>query len=402
MPLVFIHGASGRVGPDYEPNRNARRAMFRRFTLPAVSQAPADVGFFDPTFGHVGSSYAWDHASLPSDKVQAMGGQDELALQLIAEVQPTFVRAEGTSVLAELARRGSLADAVDVLWGVAMDDLEDGQQDATADLAARAVAYADANHQPDWLKGVATDQIFVARLRKAISEETPAGADGGAAGRRVESLGAAELWDQLAGAAGRIGNAIGLGASFLVGRFLRRRLHIGASLTIGDVLLYMAERGSPSRPGPIVKAVLEGPEGLEAAAKLRTNDDPLIVVGHSLGGIIAYDVLSGFRPDIQVDHLVTVGSQVGVIEELKQFLVSDKAVGNRGRLKKVPKRPNIASWINVFDTNDFISFVVEPIFEGSSDFRYATGETSLTAHGSYFRRPTFYERLGVRLKGGRG
>ena len=64
----------------------------------------------------------------------------------------------------------------------------------------------------------------------------------------------------------------------------------------------------------------------------RTPDDPLIIVGHSMGGIILYDLFTSYVPtlmnDLVVDHYVTVGSQVGFMQEMDHF-PANKGV-NRG------------------------------------------------------------------------
>jgi hypothetical protein len=58
---------------------------------------------------------------------------------------------------------------------------------------------------------------------------------------------------------------------------------------------------------------------------------------------------------------------------------------------------NIKRWVNVLDPNDIFSFRAEGVFDGVNDFLYETGFGLMEAHSGYFRRPSFYRRLGERL-----
>jgi pimeloyl-ACP methyl ester carboxylesterase len=164
---------------------------------------------------------------------------------------------------------------------------------------------------------------------------------------------------------------------------------------MGDILVYMAERGTRETPGPIIATVIAE---IENAVGEKSPDDPkLILVGHSLGGIILYEILSYYRPDIAVDVFASVGSQIGVLEEVKVLKASDRAIGPKESQKRVPPLSNVERWINIYDLNDPGSFATERIFEGSSDFRYTTGLSPRAAHSGYWIRPSFYERLAARV-----
>jgi pimeloyl-ACP methyl ester carboxylesterase len=122
------------------------------------------------------------------------------------------------------------------------------------------------------------------------------------------------------------------------------------------------------------------------------DDSMLVVVGHSLGGVIAYDLLTAFRPDIEVDLLVTVGSQVALLEELTLLASpSDPSVPGRDT-PRVPRPPNLRAWLNVFDETDLLGFQAGSVFEGVSDHRYQTGAI-IGAHGRYLDGLRFHRRL---------
>ena len=137
---------------------------------------------------------------------------------------------------------------------------------------------------------------------------------------------------------------------------------------------------------------------LHAASAAKTDgDDKLIVIAHSFGGEIVYDILTKFDPGLSIDVLITVGSQVGLFEEMKLYLASDDMYPDDAGHAKVPMPSNLKRWLNVFDPNDVLSFLAEPIFAGVQDFKYDTGFSTLQAHGGYFLRPSFYSRLAARL-----
>ena len=174
----------------------------------------------------------------------------------------------------------------------------------------------------------------------------------------------------------------------------RAQIHATLSLFIGDILVYLKDRGTASNPGAIPRRVIQA---LDEANRARTAGDPyVVVVGHSMGGNILYDVLTHYRPDIEIDALITVGSQVGMFEEMKIFHESDPAIPATPT-DRVSKPGGTKHWLNVFDTQDILSFVTAGVFSDVEDFLYSTGTSAMGAHGSYFKRPSFHKRLNERL-----
>jgi pimeloyl-ACP methyl ester carboxylesterase len=135
-----------------------------------------------------------------------------------------------------------------------------------------------------------------------------------------------------------------------------------------------------------------------AARGLVNDDDPkLVIVGHSLGGVISYDILTHFDPTIQVDEFVTVGSQVALFEEMTLYKESRTNLPANPPEDRLESPKNIRRWLNIFDLNDIFGFRVEGVFDGARDFAFETEMGLMEAHGGYFRRPDFYYRLGERL-----
>src|SRR5205807_2167300 len=105
------------------------------------------------------------------------------------------------------------------------------------------------------------------------------------------------------------------------------------TLFIGDVFVYLRTRDNSTSPGQIPKVVIDT---LTEAKKAAPNE-PLIVLTHSMGGQIVYDLVTHFLPksqsSLRIDFWCATASQVGLFEEMKLFLESSpqysKAKGNK-------------------------------------------------------------------------
>ena len=72
-------------------------------------------------------------------------------------------------------------------------------------------------------------------------------------------------------------------------------------------------------------------------------EEPTVVVGHSLGSVVAYNILRTDRRALKVPLYVTVGSPLGMRAIREQFLPL-----------RFPS-PAVTAWYNAFDTRDFIA-----------------------------------------------
>jgi pimeloyl-ACP methyl ester carboxylesterase len=175
--------------------------------------------------------------------------------------------------------------------------------------------------------------------------------------------------------------------------------HDRFSRFIGDVFVYLDKRGNRRRKGDIVKIVEDGFR--RAVAARKPDDDQLVVVGHSMGGIVAYDLLSYYAPDIECDLFVTVGSQVGLFAELGLLrTLSDTGTGAApsSPVPLIPRPPNIRRWLNVLDRTDVLAYAVQQVFADSRDFEFPTETHALASHCMYFYRPRFHRRLHARIQ----
>jgi hypothetical protein len=156
---------------------------------------------------------------------------------------------------------------------------------------------------------------------------------------------------------------------------------------LGDLLVYQGMRDQFHRT---VRSCIPDGHG--------TIDRPLKAIGHSLGGVMLFDVaVSTSGSAIWLSHLVTLGSQASFFH--LQHRRSDSVREFAGAPVSLP--PMIKAWTNVLDDDDWLSFAVEPIFR-LSDGRHprdcwvdnTAGAYSdlftLAAHSLYWGNPAVH------------
>jgi hypothetical protein len=140
---------------------------------------------------------------------------------------------------------------------------------------------------------------------------------------------------------------------------------------MSDVIGYHAHRESIQR---VLRAEL-------TAASKAARGRPLLPVALSLGGIALVDLL-GAWPEAPVEACVTVGSQAPLLYTFDAIpsMPYDEA--------DPPFLP--VSWLNIYDTRDFLSFLAEPLFRRSDglasvvDLRVHSGADFPKSHSAYW------------------
>jgi hypothetical protein len=395
MPIVFVHGVNNRKGPSYDAGQKVTETFLRKHLPGAtinnkVLASVPKVWF--PYWGDLGTTFAWDMASLPEGDLQNLGGGAPVELQpLLGHVRDAFPDLPKNQPLLALAKK-NLTLAVDVVNDLALDNAGAGQERDVAAFVVVSSAYAEANPAPPWLAQITTDEQFLARLHAELQGQAAVQALGGfgTVFNKIV-LGAQKLKQAVGNMAGK---AVDKSGDFLSTKLLaasRDSLNATLGRFFGDVFIYLDGRGSNAAPGPIPRVVIQAFD----EAKQDAPSEPLIVIGHSLGGVISMDLLSHFRADLEVDLFVTVGSQVAHFEEIKLYKESKKTVV---KPQKATTPANIRRWINVYDEVDIFSYAVERVFDRVNfDVRYDTGTYTIKAHGAYFQQNRFYERLRARI-----
>lgn len=88
---------------------------------------------------------------------------------------------------------------------------------------------------------------------------------------------------------------------------------------------------------------------------MKYQNDRIMLIAHSMGSIIAYDVLSEKDTPVKVDTLLTVGSPLGFP------LVKGKIAHNLGLIDRLTQKPPTpesitTQWLNIADFNDKVAF----------------------------------------------
>ncbi|WUW21448.1 hypothetical protein OG521_11885 [Streptomyces sp. NBC_01463] len=167
-----------------------------------------------------------------------------------------------------------------------------------------------------------------------------------------------------------------VGSRMLVAR--RARLSHGSVGFFGDIVSYLA-RGQAVR------------DQVAATARTFAGRGPLVLLGHSLGGIIAFDLLTAGAPAPIADMLVTVGSQAPLLYELDALPSLPYGTG-------LPEA--FPRWLNIHDRRDLLSYLAAEAFGNDpriTDVRVDNRQPVSAAHSSYWANADFYRVLGDAL-----
>jgi hypothetical protein len=409
MSIIYIHGVNTRLAKHgVELGK-----PFLRWLGPKVSDAPHYVPVF---WGDIcEDQFRWKLKSRPETGLIGQGGETEPLNRLGAARAMTR-----TLALIESARPPAADDilldsepteADENLLGLVP---EEDRPDFVVDLYL-AVRSADRDLAPD--ADIVVDDPEIAAIALVAEDVAEAWDDVLASATddasRAEAL-VAEVDRQLSPllAAGSGGDWLGA-----AGEILSRALHapndivaavVGearpglnrfAANFLGDVLTYLNGRETPDgSPGPIPQRVIAAL--IDAHERKQQSGEPIVVVTHSMGGQLFYDAMTYFAPRIdrlaglEVDQWLSCGAQVSFFAELGLF----KEQPATREPQKLPMPRGVKAWTNYFDHNDFVGFVMAPVFEGVEDISYGTGYGLAAAHSGYLARPSFFKALASALR----
>lgn len=378
--LVFVHGIGARADSQAELKRSLREAILR-------DSANFDLRFCD--WGDdLGAAAAEVRRALPDDvwgPWRPGAAAEELSL---SERDALLWAALTADPLAEMR---ILADAP-VFSGAGDRPSADVGEEIYRILRAlpadaEAVSAFDRAGLPGRL-GPAVDRLAAHGVTSRALDNTATLEDDVriALARAVTAEAGAGRTDQgtLAALCDLVAARLGAGAQSGIGRFaMRAVVGVAASLIsgpavaelitpfVGDTMRYLS-RGAVIRER--IAAVLAGAR------------PPVVLMGHSLGGVAALDLVveRGRSGPVGVDMLMTVGSQASylwAIDTLPSLV--------RGQLPG-PGVP-FPRWENFYDPRDRLSFPAEPLLGRSlvRDHRIDTGALFPAAHRAYFRTEKF-------------
>lgn len=373
--VVFVHGVSVREDDNYKKEVEKRHDFFKKYCFNSTK-----VEFYDPYWG----KYGYPHQtlrSIPQDTgtTLALGGEaksitkvaqpDDIILQTAREDFPALLNTFSI-LLAQNGSHQNLELADNIAAYVAGLENEEGEF-----------------RTPNWLtdSGLKTDSAFFARLNEEI-QPVPT----------EKFLG---LGDALQSIGDAIGKFFASGLNVFEG--LARKVTPKLAHFLGDVFVYLKshENEELNKREAIRETVLED---LKKAAKAAQGEnDKLIVIGHSMGANILYDMLTDtdYMQEVnkalcfklKIDLFLTVGTQLGLFEELDLFTASTTE-------GLAPSPASVTHWWHVYNRMDVLSFTAEGIFADVKEFSVNTKANIIDAHTAYFSSPVFFKRLQKRLK----
>jgi hypothetical protein len=363
--LVFVHGVATRSGPELDAAQANMKRLFETTVFPGI-----DFAIYAPHWGDLVPQIPPEVFATYEvvDSFSVVGDAEDFGIGAAAPTAPTGIG----SIAADRPQF-----ALDAVFATLVDDADRAKRQLTsAELAifARAV-----NAMDD--KETATEFVGTGSSDSALAFAlTP---DDESMGISISSI---------KQAIGHVTDRIRNVTSSLAYGLVRDSVRPAVGWFIGDVFAYLNDSALRQRIRHVVRV-----EVLKAWSA-RAANEPFILVGHSMGGVILVDMLAdlasaGLPQDLKVDCLFTVGSQPGLFQ----------AVGGIGAApqagEKIPPRAWIGHWFNVFDPIDPLAFAAEPLFAGVEDLSFDSITGVASAHTTYFKRPQFYARFRARLRG---
>jgi hypothetical protein len=409
MTIIYIHGVKVR-SPEHG---EALEVPFRRWLAPAIEKDGLMAEYLPVYWGDAAAKFRWDLDSRPRTALRGMGGREDFPALgslrgvtdgLSLKVQPQ--ESEGGPVLGRAAPavsspvtpalssipRERRADFLADLYLVARPDARKSDVFLADPPLARLAAVA-ADVAGNWENIVASqrdDAVRVEMLMHAV--ETKLGNNG------LIAQGGLADWMVRAGEIVKRAAALPGDTLSTVFAELRPVANEFVAYFIGDVLTYIADREIDGIAGEIPRRVLSALAC--ACERKKLTGEPIIVVTHSMGGQLLYDALTYFaseRPefrDLVVDHWISCGAQVSFFAELGLFKTQPAVA----KPQKLERPSNVAVWTNFYDPNDFVGFIMAPVFDGVVDIEYDTGYGLAFAHTGFLARPSFFGAMAARLK----
>lgn len=420
------------------------RVFLEAYVAKAVNPTnPEQVRMYSAYWGPLGVNFAWEGLSRPRTALTGQGPVDGAEAAASAVVLNRLVPEAAKPATTAARRPSALAGGAHEDEAATLDGISPARR---RDIFVNAFLAEDIAHRVD-LEGIGLGTSAPYSLLDPDTAKMIVALDAAATGVGEDSIDAvldsAErslLKAAAQGAGGRhIFGDLGLRISEAISRTedsglfvasrlleeLRRPLNDMITLFIGDVFAYLANRVAAdagveskghvedaatgrrsSPPGSIPREVLR--VILRAVAERQDPDEPLVVLSHSMGGQIVYDLVSYFLPSLmsadankygtaRIDFWAAAASQVGLFEEMKMFLASQKEYSGSSSRVPMPDPHTLGVWWNVWDRNDYISYTADAIFDGVLDEEFVSGRSLLAAHGGYLTRPSFFRKFAGKI-----
>lgn len=340
MPIVFVHGVAVRAPEDpmfamatkLTGEIDWRAAAERIRTTLAPTLAPMDPVGVDLEFVY------WGDLGAPQQAPTTPGARDDTLERLGERIETDLLHALPPA---------AWPDAVRLLWRTLAAERWDGDTTPdAAELASRVRARIALEHPevPRWQQAVATAMSSRPRVQVRRAMDLV----------RTPSLGYVQVF-------------------------------------LGDVLRYIAGRGTPQEPGPVIRRVVDALDRAHARAVER--HEPLVVVTHSMGGQLVYDALTAFAGDRdwRVDFWAVLGGQIGFFSGLGVLLESVSA-------NAVPLDVRVGYLWNVWSSSDVLSFPAQPQVPLAHDTDVAYLKPLAASHLAYLGDDDLLRTLAAKVE----
>lgn len=422
MPILYVHGVSVRDESGWEQVET----LLRRYVAPEIASDPENVEIKYCFWGEHAAKLSWQGSSIPQTPAtmalhrsvaRVKKGRERLAefrtdfrsklknpSALFRGQQTSDNQGDGLEFKPRLKRLKNLSK--ERLSNFCFETIQQSKKFSAKDKALLAAAADDVAHSDE----------ARAELAKCKTVEEEMAFMESRVKRQVENLrhdlkdkfSHTNTWAQSVGSHLKEGFTRGVASpSFAATRAMMQiKAPLGQFVTrfLGDVFTYIHRRGSAAHPGPIPKCLIDNLIACRENQKAR-GGEPIIVLSHSMGGQIMYDIVTHFLPempeleDVRIDFWCASASQVGFFEEMKLFLSSKSEFGaETSRLVPHPNRKHLGYWWNVWDHNDFVSYSAKGVVDEVDDEAYNTGMDIVGAHVGYLVLPSFYRKFAEKVR----
>lgn len=240
--------------------------------------------------------------------------------------------------------------------------------------------FEEAWAESPWLSQI-TDPFLLSELGQAAAEAV--GVDDQAAESPVRGLNLPGLHNLVKRVVAGLDRAVGAVTGIVGGEintFARRAAAPGVARFLGDVLVYQRHRAEIHTR---LREVLA-----EKAPGYGVKDKPITVFGHSLGGVISFDIAVAGEPQLWINRLLTFGSQSPFLH-LMDPRGGALAPFHLGSPTQLPE--TIGKWINLWEPLDPLAFIAAKVFRcASGDFPvdrpvHHLASSPLWTHSVYWR-----------------
>lgn len=409
MTIIYVHGVKVR-----DPAHGVQLGKpFRRWLGPTLSVNGSAIDYAPVFWGDAAARFRWDLSTRPLTALLKAGGDeafpglgslrevaansplDRTAPQSLAE-GPVLGAAASAPVnvappLASIDRKRRADFVADLYLAVRPHDT--ARDPIAEDPSVAAIADAAASVAADWDQLVGrrtTEEAKAALLVQEVAARL--------SGDNLLAQGGLEDWMTKAGETLKRAVVWPADAVSTVFAELRPVMNELVAYFIGDVLVYLAERQTHDGLGEIPKRVLAALK--QAHSHKKSTGERIVVVTHSMGGQLIYDALNFARADpelsdLEVDHWISCAAQVAFFAELRLL----QGQPDIAKPQKLLRPANVKAWSNYYDRNDFLGFIMAPVFDGVTDIAYDTGYGLAFAHSGYLARPSFFEAIAARISG---